>query len=390
MTGATADTTPLSPAEIRHWTRIGTLCALSLLLGYLETFLPIPIPGVKLGLANIPVLVALAQGDTGGACWVALVKVSATGLLFGNPVTLAYSLSGTLLSLACMAPLSQLPTMRLEMTSVVGALAHEAGQLLVAQMLLGTALVWYGAPALAVAGCVTGTLSGMVARRAADLLTAVEHEAVEDQPSAPDVSPTLPERPTLLSSACIPWVLLGYVALVVVCMHAHTVPTLVSCTALALAGCRAGKMGPHQLGRTIAPTLPLALMTLVAQVANNQHGTILAHIGPVALTDAAIAASGVMLARLVTISTASVAVATLLGADGLRHCARAALVPLHVAGIATDGPQLAFSTTMRLLPLLSVQAERPDASSVWSRGFWTDELPSLVRDLYRQALRSAR
>ncbi len=389
MTGATADTTPLSPAEIRHWTRIGTLCALSLLLGYLETFLPIPIPGVKLGLANVAVLVALAQGDVGGACWVALVKVTATCLLFGNPVTLAYSLVGTLLSLACMAPLSQLPTMRLEMASVAGALAHEAGQLLVAQALLGTPLVWYGAPALAVAGCVTGAISGIVARRAAELLAEVEQGTADDTGSSPDAAQALPERPGVLPPNLLAWALAGYAVLVIVCMHARAAIPLAVCGSLALAGCRAGRVRPRQLGRALAPTLPLAVMTLVAQVASNQHGSVLAHVGPLALTDAAVTSSATMLVRLATITMASVAVTALVGSDGLARCARAALVPLHATGVATDGPELALSTTMRLLPLLVSQAGRPDAGTVWSRAFWTDELPRLVQHLYRQALRSA-
>ena len=161
------DKQSLTPLEAQRWTRIGALSALAMVLGYVESFVPLPLPGLKLGLANIPILVALREHDVRGAACVALVKVLATGLLFGNPLTLAYSTAGTALSLAFMAPLSLLPTMRLEMVSVVGALAHETGQLLVAQALLGTPLVWYGAPPLAVAGCVTGLLCGTAARRVA-------------------------------------------------------------------------------------------------------------------------------------------------------------------------------------------------------------------------------
>ena len=58
----------LTPQEEERWARVGALAALAMVLGYLETFVPIPIPGVKLGLANVAVLLALAQGDVWGAC----------------------------------------------------------------------------------------------------------------------------------------------------------------------------------------------------------------------------------------------------------------------------------------------------------------------------------
>ena len=85
----------LTPQEEERWSRVGALAALAMVLGYLETFVPIPIPGVKLGLANVAVLLALAQGDVWGACWIAAVKVLAAGLLLGSPITMAYSAVGT-------------------------------------------------------------------------------------------------------------------------------------------------------------------------------------------------------------------------------------------------------------------------------------------------------
>ena len=139
----------LAPEDATSWARAGMLAALAIVLGYLETFIPIPIPGVKLGLANIAILIALAQGDQRGAVAVGTIKVLASGLLFGNPLTMAYSAAGTALSLLVMLPLSHLETLHLAMLSVAGAVAHETGQLLVAQLVLGTPLVWYSAPSLA-------------------------------------------------------------------------------------------------------------------------------------------------------------------------------------------------------------------------------------------------
>ena len=194
----TTSTTPLTPTETLRWTRVGMLAALAIILGYLETFVPIPIPGVKLGLANIAVLIALGQGDTRGAFGIAVIKVLASGLLFGSPVMMAYSATGTLLAFACMAPLAPLPTMHLAMVSVVGGLAHEIGQLLVAMLMLGTPLVWYGAPLLELAGVVTGALCGIVAARTCDLLQTGKALAETSATNGADAAGELPKSPAKL------------------------------------------------------------------------------------------------------------------------------------------------------------------------------------------------
>ncbi len=372
--------TPLSPTETAHWARIGTLSALAVLLGYLESFLPIPIPGVKLGLANVAVLVALAEHDLTGAFFVGAVKVLATGLLFGNPVTLAYALTGTLLAFACMAPLSLLPTMRIEMVSIVGALAHETGQLLVAQQLLGTPLVWYGAPVLAVAGCATGLLCGIVARRTAPLL-----EGLADQTEAGHPMPGTPPAPAGGMGGAVV-MLVGYLALVVLAMHATRAPALACCLCCSAALAAAAKLSPRDLAASLAPTLPLALVTLVAQVASAQQGHALASLGPVTLTHEALWATCRMAGRLVAISCASVAVVALVGRERLSAMARLSLAPLRTAGVRTTGPELALSTALDLIAQLSTSlSDGIGPRDVWKPAFWTQRLPQLVQDIYRQA-----
>lgn len=373
----------LSPSEVQRWMRIGVLCALAMLLGYLESFIPIPIPGVKLGLANIPVLVALARHDIRGAFFVGLTKVLATSLLFGNPVTLAYAATGTLCAFALMAPLSLLPTMRLWMTSIVGALAHEAGQLLVAQVLLGTPLVWYGAPVLAVAGCVTGLLCGIAAERTAALLQTLpdagEGTISPAHSHATGVDASSPtERP--LRTGLL---LTGYLLLVILVMHAHAIPTLAACLVVTLAACLVARLQPRILLATLGPTLPLALVTLVAQVATSQRGMVVASLGPIALTHEALAATAVMLLRLADVTYASIALVGLAGREGLAGAARAALRPLEGLGLRTQGPELAVSTAMRLVALIADELpDRVHLHTLASARFWTEELPTIVRDLY--------
>ena len=77
---------PLSLDEARSWARVGVLAALALVLSYVETFipLPLPVPGIKLGLANIVVLMALETMDVKSAALIALIKVIAAGFLFGH------------------------------------------------------------------------------------------------------------------------------------------------------------------------------------------------------------------------------------------------------------------------------------------------------------------
>lgn len=375
----------LSPTERRRWTRVGALSALAMALGYLESFIPIPIPGVKLGLANVPILVALAQGDLRAAAMVALVKVLATSLLFGNPVTLAYSCTGTLLALACMAPLSRLRTMRIEMVSVVGALAHEAGQLLVAQALLGTPLVWYGAPLLGVAGCVTGLLCGIVAGRLAAMATvdvpAPVGGRLADAPS-PARSDEAPAASLPAGPLCV-----AFLAFVALAMHARSLTVFACLLVASCAACVAARVRLRTVRAALAPVLPLAAIAVIAQVASSQQGTELLALGPVLITREALSAGAVMLARLACISLASVAVASLLRRRDTTALVRALARPLEALGMDTRGPKLALSTAIALVPLIGSRLDASGASRLrpWSRAFWTDELPRLAAELYAQA-----
>jgi len=155
----------MSLSEARRWARAGVLAALALVLGYVETFipLPIPVPGIKLGLGNIVVLVALVMLDLRSAALVALVKVLAAGFLFGNPLMMLYSAGGTTLAFAAMALLLHVNGLSLVFVAIAGAVLHNVGQLAVAAAVLGTGAVWASAPVLVIAACATGALTGVAA-----------------------------------------------------------------------------------------------------------------------------------------------------------------------------------------------------------------------------------
>lgn len=151
--------------QLRKLTQVSVLSALALILSYLETMIPLPfaVPGIKLGLANVVVLVALYESGVAQAGLVMCVKVLASGFLFGSPLMLAYSAGGALLAFAGMAICKNLPFLDVIPTSMCAAVLHNLGQLMVAAAFLSTPSVLLTLPPLAVAACITGFLTGLVA-----------------------------------------------------------------------------------------------------------------------------------------------------------------------------------------------------------------------------------
>ncbi len=158
--------------DIERLASISLLAAVALVLSYLETMIPLPValPGVKLGLANVAVAIAMFSLDVRAAGAVAAVKVLASGLLFGSPMMLAYSFGGTALAFMGMAALTAVPGVGLVPVSMVAAILHNAGQLAVAAAMLGTSSVWINLPVLAVAACATGGVTGAVGQAALESL----------------------------------------------------------------------------------------------------------------------------------------------------------------------------------------------------------------------------
>lgn len=154
--------------RIDRLAKIGLLSSLALVLSYLETMVPLPValPGVKLGLANVAVVVALFAMDWKSAAAVATAKVVASGLLFGSPVMLAYSLGGMALAFAGMLALRAIPGVGAVAVSMAAAMLHNAGQLAVAAAMLQNPAVIINLAPLGVAALVTGLLTGVVAAQA--------------------------------------------------------------------------------------------------------------------------------------------------------------------------------------------------------------------------------
>ena len=143
----------------------GLLIALAMVLSFVETLIPIPIPvpGVKLGLANLVTVVGLYLIGIPGTIAVTLIRIVLVGLSFGNPYSMIYGLSGSFLSLFVMAILKKTGKLSQIGISVLGGIAHNIGQMAAACITLGNTMVLGYLPFLLAVSLVTGTLTGFVA-----------------------------------------------------------------------------------------------------------------------------------------------------------------------------------------------------------------------------------
>ena len=147
--------------------RFSLLCAMALVLGYFERFIPVApgIPGVKLGLANTVLLYAVYLMGAKSAMLLMLAKVVLSGFLFAGLSGMLYSLAGGLLSLCVMLLLSRLKDVGIIGVSVGGAVSHNIGQIAVACMVESRAVLGY-LPVLMISAVITGTLTGIAAKYA--------------------------------------------------------------------------------------------------------------------------------------------------------------------------------------------------------------------------------
>ncbi|MBE7004487.1 MAG: Gx transporter family protein [Ruminococcaceae bacterium] len=153
---------------MRFTTRQLTLCAvlaaLALALSYVEGMFPppVPLPGVKLGLANIVTLFALYALGGGSALAVLTVRVLLGAMFAGNASALIYSLLGGLSALGVMFALSRSRRLSVYGVSIGGAAAHNCGQVAAAMLTLGSAAPLAYLPALLLVSLFTGALTGFI------------------------------------------------------------------------------------------------------------------------------------------------------------------------------------------------------------------------------------
>lgn len=143
---------------------LALLTALALILSLIDSLLPppIPVPGIRLGLANIVVLFVLLQYEKKDALCVLLAKIFLSSFFAGQFSTFFYSLAGGLLSLFVMFCFFKVFGSRLiPFTSVFGAIFHNIGQFAVALLVLRTTGLFTYLPFLLLSGVITGLFIGL-------------------------------------------------------------------------------------------------------------------------------------------------------------------------------------------------------------------------------------
>ena len=163
-------------------TKCITLCAmllsLALALSYMERFFPlqlvIPLPGVKLGLANIVSLAALYLLD-GKSAYIILALRCILGSAFGGGITsLMFSLTGGTLSMLCMILARRIPFLSVYGVSILGAAAHNIGQICIAMVMMHSVYIGAYLPYLLIVGLFTGFATGAASAGVLKVLTNID------------------------------------------------------------------------------------------------------------------------------------------------------------------------------------------------------------------------
>ena len=158
----------------------GLLVALAFIFSYVESLFPINlgIPGVKLGLANLVVIVSLYLFGIREAAVISFIRIVLSGITFGSPAAMVYSLAGGVLSLLIMVIAKKTNKFSTMGVSVAGGVFHNVGQIIVAMIVLETQSLIYYLPVLIISGLVAGVIIGILA---AEIIKRLPKVKIEDR-----------------------------------------------------------------------------------------------------------------------------------------------------------------------------------------------------------------
>lgn len=147
--------------------RCGVLIAVAIVFSYLEVLVPFNfgIPGIKLGLANAVTLLGLYLISPTDTCVISMLRIFIIGVMFGNGMSIIYSLSGGILSFIVMFLIKKIKGFSVMGVSIAGGVAHNVGQIAAASVMLSSASIFSYLPVLLVAGIITGMLIGILTSR---------------------------------------------------------------------------------------------------------------------------------------------------------------------------------------------------------------------------------
>ncbi|NLL72488.1 MAG: Gx transporter family protein [Clostridiales bacterium] len=142
----------------------GLFIALAFIFSYVEHLIPMPfaLPGMKLGLANLVIIIAIYGIGLKEAFVLSMVRILLVGFTFRDPSTLLFSFAGGILSWVLMAVFKKSKLFSMVGVSIIGGIAHNVGQIIVAILYVkNTSLIYY-LPLLMISGVVSGTLIGIL------------------------------------------------------------------------------------------------------------------------------------------------------------------------------------------------------------------------------------
>ena len=142
----------------------GVYVALAMIFSYIELQIPplVAIPGIKLGLPNVVIIIALYKFGWKEAIVINVLRVLLVSVLFGTVLSLLYSVAGAILSLFVMIILKKSKIFSTVLVSVFGAISHNIGQITVAIFVLETSELLYYLPVLLITGTISGMLLGLI------------------------------------------------------------------------------------------------------------------------------------------------------------------------------------------------------------------------------------
>lgn len=151
--------------DTKKLTMTALLAALALIFSYIEVLIPFSpaIPGIKLGIANLAVIVALYHMGLKYAITINVVRIFIAGLLFSGVFGIIYSLAGAILSMTVMVLLKKTGLFSVTGVSMAGGVAHNLGQILAAAFLVSNLSIFIYFPVLIFSGLISGALIGIVA-----------------------------------------------------------------------------------------------------------------------------------------------------------------------------------------------------------------------------------
>lgn len=143
---------------------LGLLIALAFVFSYVEFLIPVNIgvPGAKLGLANLVIIVALYTLSERDAFLLSMLRIVLVGFTFGNMASMIYSLAGGILSFTVMVLAKKMKKLSVTGVSVLGGVFHNVGQIIAAILVVETASLMYYLPVLILAGTLSGVAIGLL------------------------------------------------------------------------------------------------------------------------------------------------------------------------------------------------------------------------------------